>query len=238
MSRYKAACIHLFFSGLVLFVIFLLIAYVWYPYKLFALSAGVDLLRLIICVDLTVGPLVMLIIFDAKKKLIKMDVAIILICQIAFMSYGLWSMFSARPVFFVFAEQHFYLVKANEIETDNLQSATGQFNRLPLFGPLTVGTKEPDDPKIREDILFAGLGGMGIQDLPKYYVSYDDVKSEVIKSGKTSKQLGVDFETKQRVAAYEKQFTTRPVLFLPMVNKSTPLIVVIDAKTAEFVDLI
>jgi hypothetical protein len=238
MSRYKAAALHLFFSGLVLFTIFLLIAYVWYPYKLFALAAGADLLRLIICVDLIIGPLVMLVIFDAKKKLIKMDVAIVLICQICFMSYGLWAMFSSRPVFFVFADQHFYLVKANEIDKKDLQLASEPFNTLPLLGPYSVGTRQPDDAKVKAEVLFAGLSGMGIQDLPKYYVPYAQLKVEVIKSGKTSKQLGVDFETRQRVSVYEKLHTMYPVLFLPMVNKTTPLIVVINAKTAEFVDLI
>lgn len=238
MSRYKAAAIHLAFSAGILFGLFFLIANVWYPHKLFALAAGVDLLRLIIGVDLTIGPLVMLIIFDAKKKLIKMDVAIILICQISFMSYGLWTMFSARPVFLVFGEQNFYLIKANEIDQKDLKAALPPFNSLPLFGPNYVGTKQPEDPAMQQEIVFAGLGGMGIQNLPQYFVSYEAVKANVLKSGKTSQQLLVDFETRQRVKLYEQSHTSRPVLFLPMVNKRTPLIVVVDSKTAEIVDLI
>jgi len=239
MSRYKAAALHLLLSGVVLFIIFLLVAQVWYPHNLFSLAAGFDLLRLIVCVDLVIGPLIMLIIFDAKKKLIKLDVAIILICQIAFMAYGCWTMFSSRPAFLVFAENHFYLVRANEVEQKDLDSAADpQFKTLPLLGPIYVGTKQPTDKKSQDDILLGFLAGMGIQNLPKYFVPYEQVTGDVVTAGKSSEQLGVDRETRERVRVYELGHTTRPVLFLPMVNKTTPLIVVIDAKTAEVVDLI
>ncbi len=239
MNRYKAAAIHLALSGLVLFAIFLLISQLWYPYKMFALAAGAELLRLIVCVDLVIGPLAMLIIFDAKKKLIKMDVAIILICQFCFMGYGMWSMFTARPAFLVFSENHFYLVRANEIEPQALnEAALPQFKKLPVLGPVYVGTKEPEDKKSKDDILLGFLGGMGIQNLPKFFIPYDEVRPQVVKAGLSSEKLGVDTETRQRVRDYELKHTTRPVLFLPMVNKLKPLIVVFDAKTGDVVDLI
>lgn len=238
MSRYKAAAIHLFFSCLILATIFLLIAYVWYPHKLFGLAAGFELLRLIVVVDLIIGPLVMLIIFDAKKKLIKMDVAIILVCQIGFMSYGMWSMFSARPVFLVFSEKHFYLVRANEIESKDLLAAKNEeFHHLPLSGPINVGAVIPNSSTVQQDLIFAGLGGMGIQNLPQYFVPYEQVAGEVLKAGKTLQGMGVDVATKQRISDYEKN-VSRSGLYLPMVNKSTPLIVVIDPKTAQIVDVI
>jgi hypothetical protein len=239
MSRYKAFLLHLCFSAIVLFIIFLLIQQIWYPGKLFTLAAGYNLLRLIVCVDLVIGPLIMLIIFDAKKKLIKMDVAIILICQLTFMLYGLWTMFSARPAFYVFAEKHFYLVRANEISSkDLLASKYPQFNSLPLWGPVYIGTAEPDDINLRNDLAFGSLGGAGIQNLPKYFVPYEQVIQQVKEAGKTSQQLGVDFETKARVKEYEKNHTSKPILFLPMVNKRTPLIVAIDPASAKIIDLI
>lgn len=219
MSRYKAAVIHLFFSGLILFAIYLLISQLWYPYKLFSLAAGGELLQLIIGVDLVIGPLVMLIIFDTKKRLIKLDVAIVLLCQIGFMAYGCVTMFVARPAFLAFAENHFYLVRANEIDKKDLDLVTNpQFNHLPLFGPIYVGTKQPDDKKLQDDIVISFLGGMGIQNLPQYFVPYEQVAQQVVKAGKTSSQLKVGFATKQRVKEYELKHTTRPVLFLPMVN--------------------
>jgi len=239
MNRFRAAALHLLSSALVLLLVFLLIQQVWYPGKLFTLAAGADLLKLIIGVDLIIGPLVMLIIFDAKKKLIKLDVAIVLLLQVAFMGYGLWTMFAARPAFYVFAQDHFYLVRANEIEDKDLKlSRFREFQSIPLFGPEYVGTKQPADIKLRNDIAFGSLAGLGIQNLPQYFVPYEQVLQEVKSSGKTSQKLMVDFEVKARVTSYEKTHSARPVLFLPMVNKHTPLIVVVDATTAQIVEII
>lgn len=240
MTRYKAFAIHLLSSIFVLSLIFLLIQQVWYPGKLFTLAAGVDLLQLIVGVDLVIGPFILLLIFDAKKKYIKMDVLIILLCQLGFMGYGCWVMFTARPAYFAFVENHFFLVRANEVDEDSLKLVKDpQFKQLPLSGPVAAGTKEPDDVNIRNDIALSALGGMGIQDLPQYFVPYSQVRQQVLLAGKTSQELKVDQDTKKRVIAYEeKNQHTKPVLFLPMVNKHTPLVVVIDAKTAQIIEII
>jgi hypothetical protein len=221
-------------------ILFLLIERIWYPGKLFTLAAGFDLLRLIVCVDLVIGPLIMLVIFDAKKKYIKMDVAIILLFQVGFMAYGCWIMFSARPAYFAFVEDRFYLVRANEVDDDSLKLVKDpQFKKIPLAGPIAAGTKEPDDINIRNDIVLSVLGGMGIQDLPQYFVPYSQVQQQVLLAGKTSQNLKIEQDTKKRVVAYEEKHQgTKPVLFIPMVNKRTPLIVVIDAKTAQIVEII
>lgn len=240
MTRYKAFVIHLLSSIVALGIIFLLIERIWYPGQLFKLAAGFDLLRLIVCVDLVIGPLIMLIIFDAKKKLIKMDVTIILLFQIGFMAYGCWVMFTARPAYFAFAENRFYLVRANEVDDDGLKLVSDpQFKKMPLLGPVAVGTKQPDDVKMRNDIALSALGGMGIQDLPQYFVPYGQVERQVLAAGKPSQELKLDHDTKQRLTAYEEKHRDKgELLFIPMVNKHNPLIVAVNAKTAQIVDII
>lgn len=239
MTRYKAFALHLLSSIFLLSLIFLLIERVWYPGKLFTLAAGFDLLRLIVGVDLVIGPVLMLIIFDAKKKYIKMDVSIILLCQLGFLAYGFWIMFTARPVYFAFVDNHFYLVRANEIDDNDLKLVKeGQFKQIPLSGPIAVGTKEPEDEKIKSDIALSILGGMGIQDLPQYFVPYSQVWQQVVAAGKTSQELKVDHSTKQRIVAFEEKHPDKSVLFLPMVNKRTLLFVVVDAKSAQIIQII
>ena len=239
MSRLKAFALHFLGSICVLSLVFILIQQVWYPGKLFTLAAGLDLLKLIIGVDLIIGPLIMLIIFDTKKKSLKFDVVVVLLCQLSFMAYGFWTMFVSRPVYFVFAENRFFLVRANEIDSNDLLKAKSEtFKTMPWLGPVYVGTKEPNDVKIKNDIVLSGLSGMGIQDLPQYFIPYEEVAEEVLAASTTSNKLKVDMETKQRAFDYEKSHPGRHVLFSPMVNKRTPLIVVLDAKTAQVVDLI
>jgi hypothetical protein len=238
-TRYKAFTLHLIASIGVLSLIFLLIQQIWYPGKLFTLAAGLDLLYLIVGVDLVMGPLVMLIIFDTKKKNLKMDVGIVLLCQLGFLAYGCWVMYGARPVYFAFVDNRFHLVRANEIDYKDLRLVKeSQFKQIPLWGPIAVGTQEPDDPKIKSDIAFSALGGMGIQDLPQYFVPYTQVSQQVVAAAKPSQELKLDQFTQERVIAYEKKHPYQSALFVPMVNKKTPLVVAIDPKTAHIIQII
>jgi len=239
MTRYKAFTLHLLSSIFIISLIFLLIERLWYPGKLFTLASGFDLLLLIASVDLVLGPFLMLVIFDAKKKYIKMDVFIIVVCQFGFMAYGCWIMFIARPVYFAFVDNHFYLVRADDIDDKDLASVKdSQFKRIPFSGPIAVGTKEPEDEKIKATIALSSLGGMGIQDLPQYFVPYNQVAQQVVFAGKSGQELKVDYSTKKRIVAFEEKYPGKSVLFIPMVNKRTPLIVVIDAKSAQIIQII
>jgi hypothetical protein len=139
-------------------------------------------------------------------------------------------------------ENHFCLVRANEVEAADLEKVQNpQFKKLPQWGPIYVGTQHPTDPKAQEDILFAGLGGMGIQNLPQYFIPYEQAQQQVRIAAKTSQQLkGVDMETKQKLEAYEKTKPANSVLFLALVHKQVQVLleVVIDAKTGEVIELI
>jgi len=240
MTRYKAASIHLLVSASVLLLAYLFIGNVWYPGKLFLAAAGGDLMKLLAGVDVILGPLIMLIIFDAKKKLIKFDIAVVVLFQAGFLMYGLWSIYTVRPAYIAFVENRFCLVRANEIDTADLAKVSNPlFKELPQFGPVYVGTKEPTDQKTKEDILFSGFGGMGLQNLPQYYIPYTDVQQQIVAAGKTSQQFKtVPAETREMMQAYEKSHASHPVLFLMLINKHVPLIVVVDAKTGTVVELI
>lgn len=239
MTRYKAFALHLLTSIFVLSFIFLLIERIWYPDKLFTLASGFDLLKLIAGVDLVLGPFLTLLIFDAKKKYIKMDVFIIVLCQLGFMAYGCWIMFIARPVYFAFVNDRFYLVRADEIDRKDLMAAKeSQFKRMSLSGPIAVGTKEPADEKIKAAIALSSLGGMGIQNLPQYFVPYNQVAQQVVSAGKSGQELKVDYSTKKRVVDFQEKYPAKSVLFIPMVNKRTPLVVVIDANSAQIIQII
>jgi hypothetical protein len=240
MSRYKASLIHLIGSAFVLSVVFLLISQVWYPGVLFTKSAGIKLLTIVATVDLVVGPLITLIIFDVKKNLIKMDMAIILVCQICFMSYGMWTVFASRPVYIAFTGTNFYMVKANEIEKSALkQVQTEQFKHLPLFGPEFVGTKQPDDLKTRNDLVFAGAAGMGIQNLPQYYVPLVQVQKQIIAVAKKSQQfILIEPETKRLLAQYEKNHSSIPASFVLLSYRGFSLFVAVNAKTGEVIEII
>lgn len=236
LSRLQAFGFHFLASATVIAVIFGLVKLVWYPNQLFEAANGFELLKILVLVDLVLGPLVMLIIFNPKKKSLKFDVSTVLICQVVFMAYGVWSLFTVRPVYIAYVENQFFLVKANEIEDSDLDKVEHtQFKNLPLFGPVFVGTKAPESDQKREEIMFARLGGMGIQNLPQYYVPIEDVQTQVRANSKILSQLNTNSEDKKQLenllAKAEKQ--GQKLLFSPLQTKGRQLFVAVDAASGQ-----
>ncbi len=240
MTRYKAAAIHFLGSAFVLFLIFALVRWVWYPGPLFVAANGVNLVGIITAVDVVLGPLIMLIIFDTRKKSLKFDIAMVLLFQIGFMLYGSWSIFAARPVYIAFSGQQFHLVTANQIEDSDLQKAErDEFRRLPWLGPVQVGTKAPADSKKREEVMFAGLGGMGLHNLPQYYVPYADVVADIKQQARALEAMEkLSGEERQRLAEEIKQYSGTRIGLIPVSNKNRRLFAVIDQASGKMLGLL
>ena len=84
-EKLKAAGIHLL-AGLVLIsLVFCLIYFVWYPAPFYQLSGGKDLLELIFIVDVVLGPLLTLVVYNQKKSLRErtLDIGLIVCLQLA-----------------------------------------------------------------------------------------------------------------------------------------------------------
>lgn len=197
---------------------------------------------IVFAVDVVAGPLIMMIIFNTKKKSLKFDVAAVLVFQIAFMLYGVWSIFEARPVYVVFTENRFHLTTANQLEDFELKKITNPaYKKMPVWGPEIVGTKTPTDPKLNSDLVFASAFGMGIQNMPRFFMPYPEVADEVKKTGKAAKDVkGMNPDVMARLAAYEAKLNAqnKKVLFLPLIAKNTVLQVAVDASTGAIVDIL
>ena len=78
----------------------------WYPYPYRELSGGRELFALVVAVDVVLGPLITLVIFNPAKtrRHLVMDFTVIGLLQVAALAYGLWTVFVARPVHLVFEE--------------------------------------------------------------------------------------------------------------------------------------
>ena len=103
-SRWQAFLIHLGISALIAATVVALVLAVWYPPPYFAGMGGPVLLRLLIGVDVVLGPLITLIVFDPAKPRLKYDLMTIAALQVAALAYGGMVMFEARPVYNVFVK--------------------------------------------------------------------------------------------------------------------------------------
>lgn len=203
LSRFKAAGAHLLISAVIAATTLILMLALWYPPGLFSAMGGMELAALIVGVDVAIGPLLTLIVFDTRKKNLLLDLAAIAVLQLAALSYGIFAMHSGRPVFVVATDTSLAIIAANDIEPDELDKAPrDEFRRLSLTGPQLVAAVPPTDPEELSRIAFAAFGGGGIQHFPKYYVPYDDARAQTIAASRPLADLALIDDDKAHLDRY------------------------------------
>ncbi len=116
MNRWQASAIHFGISLTVFLILLAIILLVWYPGILFRVDGGWTGLRIVLGVDLVLGPLLTLVVFKLGKPGLKFDLSCIVIAQIACMAGGMWLVYAERPVALVLAYDTFYSLSGQEFE--------------------------------------------------------------------------------------------------------------------------
>ncbi|MFZ5522871.1 MAG: TfpX/TfpZ family type IV pilin accessory protein [Pseudomonadota bacterium] len=192
MSRWKASSIHLSISALIATAVLALMLLLWYPYPLFEAVGGRLVLLILLGVDVSLGPLITLIIFNSKKsrKALAFDLSVIALLQITALIYGMSVVFLARPVFVVFSKNSFDLVTANMLsDADIAKARYPEFRSLPLTGPVYVYTELPSGIKERNEVTFGAFSGKDLPQFPQYYQPYTEHGSAAAKAAKPVAQL-------------------------------------------------
>lgn len=172
VTRVRAALIHLSASLLIAVLVAGTALFVWYPPPLLNAAGGQQLVFMIVAIDVIVGPLLTFVVFDTRKRSLKLDMVVIVLLQLIALGYGLYTFAVARPAFVVFAGDRFDLVTAVNVDTQSLsRSRHSEFRSLPLTGPIWAGAELPVDPKEREALFFESVrGGADVSARPEYFV--------------------------------------------------------------------
>ena len=187
LNRWKASALHLAISAAIATAVVALMLAVWYPQHYFAAMGGATLVILLIGVDVVIGPLITLIVYDPKKKNLRFDLAVIAALQLAALAYGCSIMFNARPVYNVFVVDRFEVIAANGVDEASRAKAAPEFRSLPLTGPKVIAARQPDDPKRFADIAIGAVdGGPDLGNLPEFYVPYAQFRQD---AGKRARPL-------------------------------------------------
>jgi hypothetical protein len=232
--RVRAALIHLTLSATVAALVFLPIYFWWYPDVLFEYAGGRDLFFLIVGVDVTLGPLITLVIFKPGKKGLLFDLVVIAIMQTAALCYGVWVLFESRPAYIAFVRDRFELVRVNGFPEGELEKGrAGGYDRLSWTGPRLVGVKMPTDPDEQFNLMMSGFGGVDAQYYPRYYVPYDAVRDEV--KMKAMPIVTLRKRNPQRSAEIDQVLASlgrkeADVRFIPMRAGKSDLAVFVDPK--------
>lgn len=239
--RIRAALIHLTLSAAVALAVFLPLYFFWYPDVLFEGAGGRDLFLLIVGVDVTLGPLITLVIFKPGKKGLLFDLVVIGIMQTAALAFGVYTLFESRPVHIAFVRDRFEVVRANGFPAGEIEKARAKgYTGLPWTGPTLVGVKMPTDPDEQFSLMISGFGGVDAQYYPRYYVPFADVRGEVVKEARPLETLRKRNperagEIAQVLASIGRK--EDDVRFVPMRAGKYDLTVFVDAKSGEILKI-
>lgn len=239
MSRWRAAGIHLGVSLLVACCVGVLLYFLWFPSPYFAAAGASALMLLLMGVDIGIGPLLTLIVFNPRKRMraIRLDLWVIGILQVMAFSYGAYVIFQARPVFVVAEVDRLVLVAAEDISPEDMaQAALPDARSISLTGPRLVGTKPPAGPDGFDIIATAMEGGKDISQLPQYYLPYAEAAFGLLERARPLAQLKGLEGRQQR---YLKKLQTNAesqrygLLFLPLERGDKFFTAIIRDDSAE-----
>jgi len=115
--RFKAAAIHLLISLCAGIALFALIWLGWYPKPLSrALEVG-HVVAILLAVDVCLGPLLTLVVFNPKKRSLKLDLAVIAVFQIAGFLFGIHTLHEGRPAWLVFNQDRFEVTRPADLDS-------------------------------------------------------------------------------------------------------------------------
>ena len=224
--RAYASFVHLACSAGVAFLAAGLVLGLWYPFPYRELSGGRELFLLVVTVDMVCGPLLTMVLFNAKKPRAELwrDLGMVALIQLGALGYGLWTVWEARPLFLVQEIDRFKVIATPDLRGASTSALSAALQPRWWQGPQTVAIREPYDDKERETVLFESVqGGRDYAERPEFYLPYEG--GAALKSLERAKPLAVFLqkqpgqqEAAQKLAR-EKGADMAQWLYLPVVAR-------------------
>lgn len=132
MNRFRAFLIHLGISLSVFGILAYVVVKVWYPDFFFQTDGGWQGLRLLLGVDLVLGPFLTLIVYRAGKPGLRFDLTMIGVVQASCLAVGVWIVHGERPLAIVYVDGSFYSATAQsfreiDVPVPNLDGLPGRY---------------------------------------------------------------------------------------------------------------
>lgn len=236
-GKLRAASWHAAISLLVALCVVWLILGVWYPAPYLYLSGGIELLRLVVGVDVIVGPFLTLFVYqESKTRRAKVfDFFVIGLLQIFALAYGVFTVAAARPVHMVFEKDLLRVVHASDV----YQSVGTLLVELPWTGPTLKSVRMPESSSARNQILTDALKH-GIYEAyrPELWRPYDEARVQIREKARPLMEVMPSWPLpiqKQAREQLDKLATkTDQVLVLPVVGRNfAEATALLDAYTLQ-----
>ena len=237
-SKFRAFAIHLGLSLVVAALAAALVFWLWYPPPFRALSGGRELFLLVAVVDVVIGPLITLVVFNPRKSRREkwLDFSVIGVLQLAALGYGQHTIYEARPVHAVFEYNRFRVVHANDVPPESLSRTPAGITALPLSGPTWLSLRPLVGGEVA-DYTMQALGGVEVSAHPELWQPYDSGRQAILAAAQPAAELAQRFA--RDAAAINEGVAqsgrgAEALRYLPIQGrKGVVWTVLLDAKTAQ-----
>lgn len=244
-KRIRASLVHLLISLFLVSSVLAFVLLVCYPEPYFKAMGVGKLLIVLAGVDVCLGPLITLIIFNPAKRWLKFELAFVGIMQLSALTYGAVTVFVGRPAYVVFDENGFTLVSAYQIPEIELKKMHDP--ALPMTGPKLVGARIPATREERKKYIAEVFEAH--VDLPRmlqYHVPYevvaDDVKAKMRPLDKLLKRQSPAKLAEAKLILDEAVSSSRlrfeELAFVPMMERDSNLTVLVRRSDASIVNIL
>ncbi len=237
MTKRKAFATHLGISLVIFLIILFFIVFEWYPPPFFSSDGGWQGIRIIVGVDLVLGPLLTLIVFKPGKPGLKFDMTVIGIIQASALTWGIWTIHHERPIAAVFVENYFVPVTYYQIENTGMTR-----DMLRGFGdkaPYWIYCELPTDDNALQKVRLEALRtGRTLFKFTEYYKPMDAKALQIIKarSLKMSEWVSDKPAEKQRYQMFlQRHHNGENLLFLPWHARENYEIIAMNEYNGRYV---
>lgn len=237
-DRLKASAIHLGVNLLIAAAAALLVFRLWYPYPYHESTGGRELFTILVLVDVFLGPLVTLAVFNRSKPRAELvrDLTLVGLVQLAALAYGLWVVLVARPVHLVFEFDRFRVVRAIDVPEDLLGKKPQGIRGLPLTGPTLLAVRPFRDVNEEATATFMAQQGLPLSTRPDMWQDYSQARQRVLASAKPLAELrqrGAQHVADIDAAVTRSGRSLQQLVYLPMITRQSSWTVLLDAESAE-----
>lgn len=238
VSKSRAFLSHLGISATIVGAVILLVFLVWYPEPFFEAVGTWSVVRILVGVDLVLGPLLTLIVFRPRKPNLLLDMTVIATVQAVALIYGVSVLYRERPYYVVFAVDRFHVLAHEDIV-----AAAPDWISKPIVGPEKVVAKLPEDSEARnrliDETVFGGAPDIELR--PEFWTRYaSETESIVARAAPitTLREAGASVSKEVDAILRALDVSEDALGFLPIISKKLDGAAIIDKSTAEIVAVI
>lgn len=148
MTKLKASLIH-FVLSLFFVSSFLMFAYwVWYGQVFIGISGVIEPAKMLIIVDVVLGPFLTFLVYKSGKKNLKFDLGIIALVQVLALTYGAYTLYLGKPSVVAWRGNAFEIIPQKNILPeldDSIAEQTGVFSSpvYAIINPEKINNLQP-----------------------------------------------------------------------------------------------